>query len=339
MELISFSEALKKSGAQKKRHILLGNGFSIACKPDIFIYGRLFEKARFDKLPPSAKKAFNIMGTEDFEKIIKTLRDSSDVLQAYDGVDQSIVDQLLEDSEALKELLVETLATSHPSHPGEVSELQYQSCRRFLNNFERIYTLNYDLLLYWTCMHCEEGKSPTSDDGFRKPADNYDADYVTWEPNNAHGQSLFFLHGALHLFDAGYELRKFTWVNTKERLIEQIRKAMSKDLFPVFVSEGTSKEKIERIRHNDYLAKAYRSFSEITGALFIYGHSLAENDEHFLGAIENGKIRQLYVGIYGSPDSNDNKKIIRRANKMALTRKRHTLEVYFYDVSSANVWG
>ncbi|MBU6517604.1 DUF4917 family protein [Pantoea sp. B270] len=339
MDLMSFSEALKKAGSQKKKHILLGNGFSIACKPDIFIYGRLFAKARFDKLSPATKKVFDIMGTEDFEKIIKVLRDSSDVLQAYDDANISIVEQLLDDSEALKDLLVETLAASHPLHPGEVSELQYQSCRLFLNNFEHIYTLNYDLLLYWTCMHCEEGQSPTSDDGFRKPADNYDADYVTWEPNNAHGQSLFFLHGALHLFDAGYELRKFTWVNTKVRLIEQIRNAMSKDLYPVFVSEGTSKEKIEKIRHNDYLAKAYRSFSAITGALFIYGHSLAENDEHFLTVIENGRIRQLYIGIFGNPNSNDNKRIIRRANKMALTRKKQTLEVYFYDVSSANVWG
>lgn len=339
MELLSFKAALENSSQQSKRHILLGNGFSIACKPDIFIYGRLFERADFSKLSSSAKRSFEIMSTEDFEKIIKALRDSSKIIEAYNGDDKEFIQRLQSDSEALKELLISTLASSHPAHPGELSESQFLHCKSFLKNFERIYTLNYDLLLYWTCMHCEEGEKPVSDDGFRTPFENYDANYVTWEPHNTHKQNIYFLHGALHLFDAGYELRKFTWVNTKVRLIEQIREAMNQDLFPVFVSEGTSLEKVERIRHNDYLAKCYRSFCEIGGALFIYGHSLAENDEHFLKAIENGRVRQLYVGVYGDHESNDNKKIIGRAHRMASNREKKNLEVFFFDAGSAKVWG
>ena len=35
----------------------------------------------------------------------------------------------------------------------------------------------------------------------------------------------------------------------------------SQGLFPPFVAEGTGAEKLERVRHNDYLAKACRSFS------------------------------------------------------------------------------
>lgn len=339
MELLSFESALERSSKQSKRHILLGNGFSIACKPDIFIYGRLFERADFSKLSPSARKSFEIMGTEDFEKVIRALKDSSKIIEAYNESDKEVIKKLLSDSEMLKELLISTLASSHPAHPGEVDELQFVHCKNFLKNFDKIYTLNYDLLLYWACMQCEKDEKPFSDDGFRTPYENYEARYVTWEPHNTHKQNVFFLHGALHLFDAGYELRKFTWVNTKVRLIDQIREAMNQDLFPVFVSEGTSLEKIERIRHNDYLAKSYRSFSEIGGALFIYGHSLAENDEHFLKAIENGKVRQLYVGVYGNPESNDNKRIIGRAHRIALNRERRNLEVFFYDAGSAKVWG
>jgi hypothetical protein len=86
---------------------------------------------------------------------------------------------------------------------------------------------------------------------------------------------MWFLHGALHVFDSGTEIQKYTWKNTGVRLIDQIRDALSRDYFPLFVSEGTSDEKYEKIRHNDYLAKGYRSFSQITGDLFIYGHSLA----------------------------------------------------------------
>jgi hypothetical protein len=87
------------------------------------------------------------------------------------------------------------------------------------------------------------------------------------------------------------------------------------------------------------LGKAYRSFSEIGGALFIYGHSLAANDEHFLKRIEKGKVTQLYVGIYGDPQADANKAIIRRALQMADNRPRLNLKVFFYDAASAKVWG
>lgn len=339
MKLMSFSSALDVSNHCKKRHLLLGNGFSIACRPNIFVYGKLFEQADFSKLSPSAKMAFEALGTQDFEMVIKVLRDAKAILAAYDGVPSRLLKTIQEDADGLREVLVQTIAASHPAQPGEIEEHEYAACREFLAAFDTIYTLNYDLLLYWAQMHTEDGTIPSSDDGFRKPEDDYDAAYVTWEPVNSHKQNTWFLHGALHLFDAGTEIQKYTWVNTGIRLIEQIRDALTRDYFPIFVAEGTSDEKLTRIRHNDYLAKAYRSFSEITGALFIYGHSLAENDEHYLKRIERGKISHLFVGIYGDPDSPSNKAIIARAKRMNVQRRRTVLNVQFFDAGSAKVWG
>jgi len=163
---------------------------------------------------------------------------------------------------------------------------------------------------------------------------------VVWEPHQSHGQNSWFLHGALHVFDSGTEIQKYTWINTGIRLIEQIRDALERDLYPLFVAEGTSSEKIARIKHSDYLAKAYRSFSEITGCLFIYGHSLADNDAHFLKRIEKGKLRHIFVGVYGDPGSDENKRIISKANAMATARApSKPLSVSFYDAASAKVWG
>jgi hypothetical protein len=178
-----------------------------------------------------------------------------------------------------------------------------------------------------------------ADDGFRKSEDDYDAPYVVWEPSNSHRQNTWFLHGALHLFDTGTEVQKYTWINTGSRLINQIREALQQNFFPIFVSEGTSKEKLARIRHNDYLAKGFRSFCEIGGALFVYGHSLAPNDEHFLKRIEKGKITRLYVGIYGAPENEANKAIVRRALQMTDNRTPKNLAVLFYDAATARVWG
>lgn len=340
MSIYTFQQALSEAQRFRNVHVLLGNGFSIACRPNIFLYGKLYEKADFSKLSATAKKAFEALGTQDFERVIKALRDAKLILESYGGATQAFLDTLQTDADGLRELLVQTIAHSHPACPGEIEDQEYAACRAFIANFKTVYTFNYDLLLYWAQMHTQDGASPSSDDGFRKSQDDYDAAYVVWEPSQSHEQNTWFLHGALHVFDAGTEVQKYTWANTGVRLIDQIRNALSKGLFPLFVSEGTSAEKLARIRHSDYLAKAYRSFSEIAGALFIYGHSLAENDEHYLQRIERGKLSQLYIGLYGDPNSGENKLVIRRANQMTNNRKpSHPLSVSYFDASTANVWG
>jgi Domain of unknown function (DUF4917) len=338
MALYTFQEAIAEAQQYNKRHALLGNGFSIACRPKIFTYGKLYEQADFSKISPTAKLAFEALGTQDFERVIKVLRDSAQVIEAY-GAPAELALRLRQDADGLRELLVQTIASSHPEWPGAIEDREYGACREFLNNFDCIYTLNYDLLLYWTKMHTAEGERPDSDDGFRTPEDDPEATYVVWEPGQSRSQSMWFLHGALHIFDSGTEVQKYTWSKTGVRLIDQIREALGKNYFPIFVSEGTSPEKYERIRHNDYLAKAYRSFESIQGALFIYGHSLAENDDHYLRCIRKGKILHLYVGLYGDPNSDSNKFIIRRADQLSAGRRGKALAVTYYDAASANVWG
>jgi hypothetical protein len=139
-------------------------------------------------------------------------------------------------------------------------------------------------------------------------------------------------------------VQKYTWAGTGVRLIEQIRDALDKGLYPLFVAEGESRQKYARIRHSDFLDKTYRSMlrlgsSKNGGALFVYGHSLAANDEHILRGIVKSSINQLFVGIYGDPDSPDNKRIVKRAQQMATDKKKGLkLEVDFYDSSSVTVW-
>lgn len=340
IKVLSFADALAQSERLTSRHLLLGNGFSIACRPDIFIYGKLFERADFKKLSPAARKAFDALGTEDFERIIKALRDAAKLVPLYKDVDPTLANRLQADADGLKEVLVQTIADSHPARPSDIADEEYAACRAFLAPFKNIYTLNYDLLLYWTKMHTLPSEQQDSDDGFRKPEDEADAPYVVWEPGNSHQQNTWFLHGALHLFDTGTELQKYTWVNTGVALIDQIRDALSRGYFPLFVAEGGSSEKLERIRHSDYLAKGYRSFESIGGALFVLGHSFAANDEHYLKRIERGKTRELYVGLHGDPASPSNQHIVSRASRMQTVRPaKRPLDVYYFDSRSAKVWG
>ena len=342
MTILTFKEALEASKGSKKRHLLLGNGFSIACRTDIFRYDKLFEQADFSLLSGSARRAFEALGTTDFERVIKALRDAATLAFEY-GLPLEKAKAMRVDADALKELLVQTIARSHPERPSDITDGEYAACQKFLSHFQTTYTFNYDLLLYWTHMHHENDAKIILDDGFRTSQDDIENEikshYVVWEPGQSHEQNIWYLHGALHVFDSGTEVQKYTWGRTGIRLIEQIRSALAKDFFPLFVAEGSSEEKLGRIRHSDYLAKAYRSFQEIGHCLFIYGHSLAENDEHYLRLIERGKESHLFVGLFGNPNSAINRRIIARANAIETARPpKRPLRVNFYDSESAKVW-
>jgi len=278
-------------------HALLGNGFSRACKNDIFSYDALFERADFSGLSDHCKGAFEALGSTDFEFVIKSLQQAASLINLYRSDQKNLAEVLASDALKLREVLVSAIAGSHPNWPGEISNAAYASCKTFLANFERVYTLNYDLLLYWAYMQDEIVPQLDCDDGFRKPYTGRE-EYVSWEVENSHKQKLYYLHGGLHLFDSGDELQKYTWVNTGLRLTEQVRDALAHGKYPLFVSEGSSEQKLERIKHSGYLHRALANLPSIGSLLVAYGVSFAENDEHILRLIENGKVTTLAVGIY-----------------------------------------
>jgi hypothetical protein len=336
----TFKDALLKT--TNKKRLLLGNGFSIACREDIFTYEALLDEADFSKVSKTIPEIFKHFKTQDFEMIIKKLLDSSEIVKIYNQTTDNLSKNLKKDAEILKEVLVQVITKKHPGLPRDISDEEYKACAAFLSHFDKIYTLNYDLLLYWTIMYGIEHsiwKEPV-DDGF---AYEEGEDYVTWE--NSHYQNIFFLHGGLHIFDNGTNFKKLTYTNTGVPLIEQIRSALAKGLYPHFVAEGSANEKQERINHSIFLDKGFRSLREIKEDLFIYGHSLASNDMHILDLIPNGKVSNLFISLYGDVNLPYNQQIIRQA--FLLKRRRETndkksknpLNVFFYGAESANVWG
>ncbi len=358
--LIPFAEALTRTDTVK-RHLLLGNGFSISLFPDCFRYDALLEAADFSAIP-EVRQAFLALGTSDFEIVIHGLLRAGLLLPLYSS-DGQTVSRMREHATQLKELLVQAIAGKHPERPGSVTEEQYLACRRFLACFSgdsrnrkksdgdlrgRIYSVNYDLLLYWVLLHeaaaMESPEQISSDDGFRAPDNDPEAEYVTWDGEGSLSQTVFYLHGALHLFERGPELQKRCWERSGGiPLIEQIRTALNEGRFPLFIAEGDTNAKFERIRHSGYLHKGLRSFRGAcskNSTLFIFGHSLAENDSHILRQIEKGRCNQLYVGIYGDATSSANRTTMERARQIGAARhERNPLEIHFFDAASANVWG
>lgn len=269
--------------------------------------------------------------------------------------------RIQEHANNLKGVLVSTIAEHHPEYPSKIAIEKFSACRRFLANFihpdvkGRVYTLNYDLLLYWAVLHSEaDGETPidlTVNDGFGR--DGAESDYVIWvNEGRTQDQRIYYLHGAVHLFDNGPELEKYTWQDKGRPLIEQAREALGKNKFPLFVAEGSSAHKLERIRHHPYLHHAYKSFIECTKEggrkatipkpLFIYGHSFAESDKHVLSRISKGSVRNLYVSLFGEPASETNQAVVKQALAIKSQRQlggRADFDITFFSAESAEVWG
>lgn len=357
ISLITFQQAINDSNRYNCRHLLLGNGFSIACIPSIFTYASLYDQADFSDLP-EVKLLFEKLGTRDFELVIHCLENGSKSVPVYLPDANDIVEKMQSDANRLKELLIETVAKNHPAFPSEIDEEKYLRCITFLKNFldigGRIYTFNYDLLLYWTLMYGMEKqlieRQPI--DGFGRDTDFLDGEvhvskYVTWQGDSvAHGQNIHYLHGALHLYDNGPDVEKFIWVNKNIRLIDQATEALKAGRFPLFVSEGESMKKMEKIIHSGYLYHSFKSFSTTMNVstknskncLFTFGLSFTDNDDHVLKKISEGRVKHLYVSIYGDPTTAENQKIISAAEAIKRKRNSNDLEINYFDAATAEVW-
>lgn len=146
------------------------------------------------------------------------------------------------------------------------------------------------------------------------------------------------------MFDAGSQLQKYSWIRKGERLLDQARDAMNSGRFPLFVAEGESEKKLNRINHSAYLYQGLKvlgsNVNTVAHCYFIHGHSLDENDDHILKRLGRGRFRKLYIGLFGDVESEMNQKIIARAIELQAMRiERYPLDLDFYDSESAGIWG
>lgn len=342
----------------KKPILLVGNGFSIDWSHNVFRYQAILEQAdeteAFAVASEYARTVFDILdNTSDFEAVVKALKTSSILSEHYECKDVQTVEKMKADIEHVQNILVETIARHHPVNSLAITSEQSEFCKLFLMDFAKIYTINYDLLLYWVInQHLDEipfmdrfedPVSATLTDGEKY----YEEDYVKWSLGNESNATLFYLHGALHLYDAGYEVRKFSQRRTGINLKEQILASLNKGMYPLFVSGGDCQEKMEKINHSGYLSRCYRSLQSSSGIAFCFGMSFKENDRHILEAIAHSTISKLYVSVLGDIEDTGNQDLkaametlkALRKQRIAKSRKRTNIEIEYFDAASANIWG
>ncbi|NMT03591.1 DUF4917 family protein, partial [Vibrio parahaemolyticus] len=111
------------------------------------------------------------------------------VCETYD-VNIDIIEQIQADQEQLKDSLIEVIANTHPHRPGAIADDSFTLTRRFLTRFNNIFSLNYDLLLYWAVN--KWNLPPFRPDRWCGMKDGFNGD--EWQQRT---QNLHFLHGGL----------------------------------------------------------------------------------------------------------------------------------------------
>ena len=330
---------------EQKRYLLLGNGFSMAYNPKRFSFTSLLDNAVERELITKTSpiyKVFIQFDTKDFEEVVKLLETSTKVLKTYGVLSKADEKKILDDSKSLKKYLVDVITNNHPDKITEISDDEFFNSSSFIKNFEKVYTLNYDLLLYWSCIKLqsfiqeEQIQDSILDisDGFYDPHEQT-TNYVV-SGNDGASQNIYFLHGGLHIFDKKSEIIKNTFSRTDKSLKEQTLENLNKDIYPIFVSEGTSEQKKAKIIHNAYLNHCYKSLSSIgtkNSSLVIFGTLLKRNDTHIRKAILKSKVENIYIGVSNEDEAKEFDDFIEQSSKLKKAKK-----VYFYDYRTAKVW-
>lgn len=330
------------------KHLLFGNGFSMAYDRNIFSYNALSEfiEATGD---PLIKSLFEKLNTKNFELIMQQLDNFCEMADVFSD-DKSLTTKINSASKALKNSLIEAVKELHPEHVFKISDEKSASCMNFLHEYLKnsglIFSTNYDLLLYWVLMR---NKAEKSIDGFGRDfeTDLSDESYAVSDDLERSGelhwgkhkkeQTIHYLHGALPIFDTGVNIVKETYTSG-HYLLENIKTRIDNKEYPVFVTAGNGKEKLTHIMHNKYLSFCYEQLCNIKGSLVTFGFNFGDYDTHIIDAIniaaKNGKktgdkLLSVYIGVYSDDDLKHIKSI----------EKKFKCKVHCYNARTVNIWG
>ena len=279
----------------KNSDLLLGNGFSINLH-DKFIYDSLFEKFISSLTTKQDKLIFKNFKTTNFEAILQNLQISKKVNDLF-SIDSSKIDEAIK---ILKEGLIKTVKENHPKK-SEINWAILKTVADSLGQFNNIYTLCYDALLYHIILLVNDRYKESKitfryNDYFWETHDENFLEFRDFQ-NYTNYRHVYYLHGALFIFKHLHYDLKIRNNNTASELIELISMAVNDGLIPLFISEGSADEKLLSISRSDYLRFSNNMLKSYNGNLVIYGATLSAADKHIVDAINKNK-REIAISVY-----------------------------------------
>ncbi|MBF2759067.1 MAG: DUF4917 family protein [Ectothiorhodospiraceae bacterium AqS1] len=321
-EIIKFEEAIEEAKEidDGKLTLLIGNGFSA----HYFNYSSLLEASGLaDEMPE--RRLFDALNTVDFEEVFRVLGNAIQVAEIYPRDDYA--ERLKNSDKKIRESLMQAIQKTHPESRTEIED-KLSTVASFLSLFSTLFTLNYDLLLYWAVLENKYSHR----DGFQS---GHRSDYYIGPFSEYAYCDMYNLHGGLHLFrDENGGTHKAIGRRMFSRMLDLIKNNIRNGFLPIYVAEGLSAQKMEKIKSIRYLEHCYEKLKESTGVIFIYGHSASENDSHIYDAIFKSKVSQIYFGFY------DKKEIKNLDGRLAKYQKEAGSEIpyKFFDSKIIELW-
>jgi len=285
----------------KGSNLLLGNGFSVNLHSK-FVYDSLFEKF-ISGIHEDQRTIFRSFGTTNFEVILQNLQITKKVNDIL-FIDCAKLDEAIK---VLREGLIKTVKENHP-RKSEIDWERLKLVANILEQFNDIYTLSYDALLYHIIL--------LVNDRYKTGQINYRYNDYFWAyfndnflefrdfQNYADYRHVYYLHGTLFIFKHLYYDLKIRNNNIADELIELISMAINDNLIPLFISEGSADEKMLSISQSDYLRFSNNMLKIYRGSLVIFGANFSDSDKHIVDAINKNR-RNIAIGIYTNQKSEE----------------------------------
>lgn len=311
--------------------IILGNGASIAVS-NAFRYDSLRQYAiDHDLFDNDIQSLFNFFDTTDFELILRTVWQATNVNNCLQIPDERTQQAYLH----VRNCLIQTVREIHPEYNSVSQHLPH--IFTFLSNFHTIISLNYDLIVYWALMY---GQSIDSRHVLKDCF--YSGDFSTdWRAyrtpiyNQESCGLVFYPHGNLILARNRTETEFKIDARSSANLLEQIlHNWETGNCVPLFVSEGNCEQKINSIRNSNYLSTVYKEvLPSSSNRITVYGWGFGEQDFHILTALRRAQIREIAISVFRQDE-----RFCARATEAVHRILGDTVEVVFFDSESPGCW-
>lgn len=340
-DLPSYDEVIQYLDKEKrKRHLLMGNGFSMSFNKRNFSYEALIRHIKDNSDDENLKHIFEKLNTFNLENLMNDLQKSKEIIQILDSNQIDLIKRISGTLKNLKQGFIKALKDIHPVYVRSISPEKSQSCFAFLKTFLSedndgcLFSTNYDLLLYWVIMANKSDRDEFTD-GFRY----FDNNELNWDSSNS--ANVFYLHGALHLFiSRSGDVIKERYNRNSSLILSNIEKRIQDSHYPMIVTSGSANDKKRQIKSQPYLKNCYEKLSNISGSLITFGFSFGDSDYHIIEAINSAKNNQnnnehlesIHIGV------NDSEAYTNLLSRKKYFKAFSANEVHFYRATSEDIW-
>lgn len=324
--------------------LILGNGSSIAISSR-FRYQSLYEYAKEKNIiKNSLSQIFDSFKTENFELILHKLWQAKKINEIL-GIQNLKIDTSYAEC---RNSLIQVVRAIHPDYL-EINNEDLVRISNFISNFSMVFSLNYDLLLYWA-INIGNDRLGTNrfKDCFVLSFQNLGGNFFQpdWEylkrPFSSQEEAtlVFYLHGNLSLtrfldqdFEIELKIKRTDNKNLKKAIINLWN---SGEHVPLCVCEANSNLKLKAIHESSYLTNVYyKALSDIDGRLTVYGWGFNDQDDHIIKRLNqiniSKKISKIAVSFI-----RDNGYIERAERK--IREINPDIQIDFFCAKSSGCW-